>query len=56
MIEMCVHAQSLNHYREGQVVGEITIVGIDLAKNMLSVHAVGSENSYRAAGSFQPLH
>src|SRR5438876_7537639 len=33
----------LNHYREGEVVEEITTVGIDLAKNVFSVHAVGSQ-------------
>jgi len=29
-----------NHSREGEVMGDVTTVGIDLAKNVFSVHGV----------------
>jgi hypothetical protein len=36
-----------NHNREGEVMGDITTVGIDLAKNTFSMHGI-DESEYRA--------
>ena len=33
----------INHIREGEVMSEITTVGIDLAKQVFSVHAVDGQ-------------